>query len=104
MVTLGGLLKRFLSVAAPCLAWSVYGIDFLCRVALPQDDQRTADSRGAHYTLLGIRVYRAIEIVFFGTVEATCSYLTFCYPVKAHDKSERIYTRGRVALEKSHKR
>ncbi|RYC64577.1 hypothetical protein CHU98_g1611 [Xylaria longipes] len=49
---------------------------------------REQQSEGAHYTPLGIRVYRAIEIVFFGTVEAYM-FLLDALPPRRSPRQER---------------
>ncbi|KAI1130821.1 hypothetical protein F5Y10DRAFT_234855 [Nemania abortiva] len=53
---------------------------------------------GAHYTLLGIRVYRVIEIVFLGTLEAYKFLLDVLLPIQSPRQERKdLYERyGRV--------
>ncbi|KAI1751106.1 hypothetical protein F4782DRAFT_506888 [Xylaria castorea] len=59
---------------------------------------REQQIEGAHYTLLGIRAHRAIEIVIIGTVEAYISLLDALLPCKSpRQEREDLYERqGRV--------
>ncbi len=59
---------------------------------------REQQIEGAHYTLLGIRAYRAIEIVFLGTVEAYMFLLDVLLPRQSpRQEREDLYERqGRV--------
>ncbi|GAW14653.1 hypothetical protein ANO14919_040560 [Xylariales sp. No.14919] len=58
----------------------------------------------AHYTPLGIRVSRAMEIVLLGILKAYMLLVDFLLPGWGLQQEQRIYTRGRVTLEKSYKR